>query len=147
MSDLHLDDFYSDVARILLTLLQSFPRPHTLFVEDICGPDEPDEFGLHSKRHQACFAAMLWLADERYLRHEGPVRTEAIDQAVLSSRSLLLLNATPRHLPLTEVSQDSPALHRSRQTHARALRDAVKARDSFTLRQVVLDLMNQFEGT
>jgi hypothetical protein len=145
MADLHLDDFYGDVARSLLTLLQTFPRPHTLFVEDICGPDEPDEFGLHSKRHQACFAALLWLAEEGYLRHAGPVRQEAIDQAVLSSRTLLLLNAPPRQSMLTEVSQQSAELHRARQNHAQHLRECIKARDSFALRRAVLDFMTQFQ--
>lgn len=146
MADLHLDDFYGDVARTLLTLLQTFPRPHTLFVEDICGPDEPDEFGLHSKRHQACFAALLWLADEGYLRHAGPVRQEAIDQAVLSSRSLLLLNTAPRQSPLTEVSQQSAELHRAQQIYAQRLRECVKARDSFALRRAVLDFMGRFQN-
>ena len=146
MADLHLDDFYGDVARALLTLLQAFPRPHTLFVEDICGPDEPDEFGLHSKRHQACFAALLWLAEEGYLRHAGPVRQEAVDQAVLSSRALLLLNAPPRQSTLTEVSQQSAQLHRARQIYAQQLRDCIKARDSFALRRAVLDFMGQFHS-
>lgn len=63
MADLHIEDFHQDVARILLALYASFPRPATLFVSDLIGEHEPDAFGVPAVRHQACFSAMLWLAD------------------------------------------------------------------------------------
>ena len=47
MSDIHIDDFFRDAAIALNRLYLSFPRPIALYVEDIIGPDEPDEFGLH----------------------------------------------------------------------------------------------------
>ena len=65
MADIHIDDFYRDVATIFLRLYAVFPRKSTLYVEDICGPDQPDEFGLHHPRFQAGFSAMVWLADFR----------------------------------------------------------------------------------
>ena len=65
MADLHIDDFYRDSAMILLRLYTTFPRKTVLYVDDICGPDAPDEFGLHSERHQSCFSAMTWLAESR----------------------------------------------------------------------------------
>lgn len=72
MSDINVDDFCKDAARALLFLYRAFPRPHTLFVEDLCGPDRVDEFGMHSDRHLACFSTLLWLADEGYLRCSPP---------------------------------------------------------------------------
>jgi len=53
MADLHIEDFYRDVAKIFLQLYAVFPRKTILYVEDISGPDEPDEYGLHHPRFQA----------------------------------------------------------------------------------------------
>ena len=85
MGDLHIEDFYRDTARILIHLYNRFPRKGAVFVEDIAGEDEPDEFGLHSSRHMACFGAMLWLAEEGLLRYESVIGQDAIDQAVLTA--------------------------------------------------------------
>ena len=48
MADIHIEEFYKDAAIALVQLYNAFPRRVNLFVEDIAGPDEPDEFGLHS---------------------------------------------------------------------------------------------------
>ncbi|RMF16467.1 MAG: hypothetical protein D6758_07840 [Gammaproteobacteria bacterium] len=93
MHDLHMDDFFRDAARILLQLYMAFPRPVLLIAEDISGPDEADEYGIHSPRHQACLATMLWLAEEGWLRYNSTLRQEGLDQAVLTSRSIALLSA------------------------------------------------------
>lgn len=93
MSDIHLDDFYRDTARILVALYNHFPRKTTLYVEDIAGPDQPDEFGLHSPRHLACFHTLMWLAHTDYLTYESLIRQEAADEIVLSHRGFLLLNS------------------------------------------------------
>lgn len=61
MADLHIDDFYRDAALILLRLYRTFPRKTILYVDDISGPDTPDEFGLHSERFQSCFSTMSTL--------------------------------------------------------------------------------------
>ena len=66
MADLNILDFYKDTALVLMSLQRVFPRKMDLFVEDLIGPDQVDEFGLHTKRHEACFGAMLWLADEGF---------------------------------------------------------------------------------
>lgn len=102
VSDIHIDDFYRDAARILVLLYNQFPRKVTLYVEDISGPDTPDEFGLHSPRHQACFHTMMWLGSSDYVRYEQLVRQEALDQAVLSHRGFLVLNAV---LPPTATAR------------------------------------------
>lgn len=96
MLDIHIDDFFKDSALIFKTLYNAFPRRHDLFVEDIIGgPDALDEFGLHSRRHEACLSCMLWLAEEKLIRHNGLIQLDGLDQAVLSNRALSLLCSTP----------------------------------------------------
>lgn len=94
MTDLHIDDFYRDTAKILLTLYKSFPRQITLYVEDIAGPDTPDEFGLHSKRHEACLSALLWLSNAGYLHYSDIIKREALENVTLSHRAFVLLNSS-----------------------------------------------------
>lgn len=94
MAQLHIEEFCSDATRILLQLYQMFPRPGTVFVEDISGPDTPDEFGVHSKRHLACLGTMIWLSEEGYLRFGDTIRQEAIDEAVLTRKGFLMLSAS-----------------------------------------------------
>lgn len=117
MTDLNLLDFYKDSARALLILQRQFPRPMELYVADLIGDDQIDEFGLHSKRHMSCLGAFLWLADEGFLRYATCIRQEAIDQAVLTGKSLVLLSAldssTPGDLhkqPLTLAERIDAAL-------------------------------------
>lgn len=93
MADLHIDDFYRDSALIMLRLYKAFPRKTILYVDDISGPDTPDEFGLHSERYQSCFSAMVWLADQGYLEFDETIRDEALDQAVLTQRGFMLLSS------------------------------------------------------
>ena len=93
MNDLHIDDFYRDITKILLALYANFPRPTSLYVADISGVDEVDEFGLHSNRHNACFHAMLWLAHENLIRYADTIYSEGIDQAVLTHKALQWLSA------------------------------------------------------
>ncbi len=107
MADIHIEDFYKDCARILVQLYNAFPRQIMLYVEDIAGPDEPDEYGIHSPRHQSCFAAMLWLGEEGYLRFTDSVRQEALDQATLTQRSFLLLSSIAA-LPDTDPESPLP---------------------------------------
>ncbi len=81
----------SDAAGGLLLLYQAFPRKTALYVEDLIGREAPDEFGLPSKRHQSCLGALLWLAEEGYLRFANTIHYEALDQAVLSEKAFLRL--------------------------------------------------------
>ena len=104
LSDLHIDEFYADAAKILVNLFRVFPRPVTLFAEDICGTDTPDEYGVHSKRFQACFATMLWLGEEGYLRFHDKIKAEAIDQVVLTGPCFsALLSPTNRPENTTDI--------------------------------------------
>lgn len=141
MADIHIDDFYKDSARILLQLYNAFPRKSSVFVEDIAGPDQPDEFGLHSKRHMACFGAMLWLAEEGFIRYIDTIRQDAIDQAILSQESFVRLSALshdPQLLAWTSPPEDAPEAIRSRYlSHINLIRDALRDGSSERISQTL----------
>ncbi|KUJ79184.1 hypothetical protein AWR36_015575 [Microbulbifer flavimaris] len=125
LDDLHIHDFYRDAGRILLALFGTFPAPTTVYVEDIAGPDTPDEFGLHSPRHLACLGAMTWLRQAGYIHFSQLVRQEAIEEAALTHHSFLLL-----------VSRDSEGI-----SNARRLNDAVRNGSSPQLEALMVELM------
>jgi hypothetical protein len=122
--DLQIDDFYRDAARGLLLLYQVFPRKMALYVEDLIGREEVDEFGLPSKRHQSCLGALLWLAEEGYLRFDSNIAYDALDQAVLSEKGFLRLS---RSLPLALPDGEAlpPSVRRVQGTLAFQLRQAI----------------------
>ena len=127
--DLHIDDFYRDVAAGLLGLYQTFPRKIELYVEDLIGPEEPDEFGLPSKRHQGCLSALIWLAEEGYLRFESTIQFQALDQASLTEKAFLrLTRSVPELLPDDEPLPSS--VSRVRSSLANHLREALRQGDS-----------------
>ena len=136
MADIHVEEFYKDVAVSLVQLYMAFPRRVNLFVEDIAGPDEPDEFGLHSKRHMACFGALLWLAEEGLLRYVDTIRQEALDQAVLTHKAFVRLSSpAPDALrrELTATSNESelpPSVQKDMSTYIHLLRSALKSGSS-----------------
>lgn len=127
LDDLHIHDFYRDAGRILLALFGSFPAPTTVYVEDIAGPDSPDEFGLHSPRHLACLGAMTWLRESGYIQFSQLVRQEAIEEAALTHHSFLLL-----------VSRDDEGI-----SNAHRLNEAVRNGSSAQLEALVVQLMKQ----
>ena len=92
MADIHIDEFYHDCAKVLVQLYSAFPRQNALFVDDIITPEPVDEFGLPSRRHQACFDAFLWLAHEGYIRYTDRIRMDGLDQVVLTEKSFLRLS-------------------------------------------------------
>jgi hypothetical protein len=142
MSDLHIDDFFKDVAKILSQLYLSFPRKAALYVEDLVGPDQVDDLGMHSERHLACLGAMLWLAEEDYLRFDDTIRQEAIDQAVLTGRAFNLLNL-PCENVLLEAEEIPESLRLELSTNVAFLREALRSGSSARVRAVVGDLLRQ----
>ena len=145
MADLHIHDFYHDVAKIFLHLYAVFPRKTILYAEDICGPDQPDEFGLHHPRFEAGFSAMVWLAEHGYITFEETIRQEALDQAVLSQKAFLLL-ASRSDLDLLNPGEDSglpPSVLEETRTNISQLRTAVAEGSSITLRRCVTYLLSQ----
>jgi hypothetical protein len=105
MLDIHIDDFFKDCAVILLHGFKYFPAKQTLYVEDICGIDETDEFGLHSPRHLAAFGAIIWLKEEGYIRFSDINRQESVDDFVLTSKSFSRLLSTDTNTPETRLAQ------------------------------------------
>ena len=127
--DLQIDEFYKDAAAGLLMLYQAFPRKLALYVEDLIGREEPDEFGLPSKRHQACLGALLWLAEEGYLRYDSTIAYDALDQAVLTEKGFVRLSrGVPHALPEGEAQPAS--VRRVRATLAWQLREALGQHNS-----------------
>lgn len=125
--DLQIDDFYKDAAAGLLMLYQAFPRKIALYIEDLIGREEPDEFGLPSARHQACLGALLWLAEEGYLRYDSSIRYEALDQAVLSEKGFLRLSRGVPHA-LHDDPALPPSIRRQQASLAHQLRAALAER-------------------
>ena len=139
--DLHIDDFYHDCAKGLLQLYRSFPCKSTLYVEDLIGRLEPDEFGLPDPRHQNCLGALLWLADEGYLRYESTLRSEALDQAILSEKGFARLSrAHPKWLD-EDARALPPSVQRTHSTLAFLLQEALRSHDSIRLGQLARQLL------
>lgn len=147
MSDLHIDDFCRDVALALAHLYLAFPRKQILYVEDLLGPVETDEFGLPTTRFQACFSALVWLGEEGWLRFDAPIRQEALDQAVLTQRAFLLLSAAAE--PGAAVSQRGtghdaalpPSVAAAESSRIARLRRALRQGSSIELGNAVRELL------
>ncbi|GAA0840401.1 hypothetical protein GCM10009113_05410 [Marinobacter szutsaonensis] len=144
MADIHVEEFYKDVAIALVQLYGVFPRRANLFVEDIAGPDEPDEFGLHSKRHMACFGALLWLEEEGLLRYVDTIRQEALDQAVLTRDAFIRLSApAPQALAeavgvqMAEADNLPRSVQRDLSTYIHLIRQVLKSGNSARISQII----------
>lgn len=105
MLDVHIDEFFKDCAVILLHGFKFFPAKQILYVEDICGPDEVDEFGLHSPRHIAAFGAIVWLQEEGFIRFTDINRQESVDEFVLTSTAFTRLLHTENDSVTTRLAQ------------------------------------------
>ena len=132
MHDLHIDDFCKDCAKVFIQLFKNFPLKSTLYVEDICGPDEPDEFGLHSPRFQACFSTVVWLAESDYVRYASPIQQEAFEHIVLTHRGFTFLTAF-----------DGDQLHSAAEakTRIQVIRDTLREGSSDKLKDLMLGYM------
>ena len=105
MDELHIDDFYKDCAIVLLRLYRSFPRKVSVYVGDLCGYEETDDIGLYSDRFQACFAAIVWLTEEGYIRHAGSIGQEAIELATLTQLGFSHLSGRPIKTSKSKTSE------------------------------------------
>lgn len=142
MSELNIEDFYADTARILLRLYGLFPRKDVIFVEDIIGLEEPDEFGLHSKRHNACYATMLWLAEEGYLRYIDNIREEALDQAVLSHKAFIALSSFDVQIDQQGAIKQLPAaISQQQQIMANRIKLSLQSKSSEAVKREVRKLL------
>nr|WP_279537098.1 hypothetical protein [Aestuariicella hydrocarbonica] len=124
-------------------MYRSFPRKFLLLVEDISGPDTPDEYGLHSQRHQSCFGAALWLSDSGYITYDATIRQEGLDQVILTHKAFTLLSARAGFVE--SASEGNPELPLSvfenQQTNIHQLREALRSGASHQIRQVMHNIM------
>ncbi|MFI8482631.1 hypothetical protein ACIGCM_18850 [Pseudomonas sp. NPDC078700] len=143
--DLQIDDFYKDAAAGLLMLYQAFPRKIGLYVEDLIGREEPDEFGLPSTRHQSCLGTQLWLAEEGYIRFESTIAYDALDQAVLTEKGFLRLSRSISY-PLSNDPALPPSVRRVHSTLAFQLRQAISQQNSEQLAHLARLLFTSSQG-
>lgn len=145
MSDIHIDDFYKDTGKILVQLYRSFPRKDLLLVEDISGVDTPDEYGLHSERHQSCFGAAIWLAESGYIQYGETIRQEGMDQVTLTHKAFTLLAARATFISADQLSDEHlPAsVKEQQQSNIQQLRDALRSGSSSRIKQTVQYLLAQ----
>ena len=68
MADINIEKFYQHIGKILSILYAEFPSKTPLYVDDVAGIDTPDKYSLHSPTYTAGFFAMIWLAEEDFLR-------------------------------------------------------------------------------
>lgn len=136
MPDLHIDEFYKDTGLVLLQLYGSFPRKTSVYVEDIAGDDNPDEFGLHSKRHLACFGAMLWLAEEGWLRYADTIGQIAIEQATLTQKAFTVLSTA-----LPQAEDERPGGTGEPRLQIDLLRRALASGNTLTISRIVRQVL------
>ncbi len=105
MFSIHIEEFFLDCSKILKQLYMSFPMKSNVFVEDISGPEQVDEYGLHSERFQSCFGAMLWLEQEHFIKYESTLKQEAIDQATLTAKGLKLMASICHDEAINTISE------------------------------------------
>ena len=143
MSDLHIDDFYKDTAKIFARLYSSFPQKIILYVDEIAGEDQPDEFGLHSERFLAGFSAMIWLAEQGYLRFYATIKQQALDQAVLTDKGFLLLSALSEFDFGSDDAELLNSMSSQQKTNINQLRYCLKTGSSIFISQYVSYLLNK----
>lgn len=143
INDLHINDFCKDTAKVWLYLYMRFPQKSALYVEDIAGADEPDEFGLHSPRFQACFSAMLWLTEAGYLYYHQPVKQEALEGACLTQKAFILLSSSEINLPKEQkVTKEHTVPITIAPPHIQHLKHILKHGNSEQLKVLVLGLLS-----
>ena len=134
MQDINIDDFYHDIARTLLALYQQFPRKVSLYIEDVCGPDEMDEFGLHSNRYLSCIGAVIWLQDEDYIRYNNISHLETAEECTITQKALIkLIKPAFNASALDQVT----SIQKQRSTLAQQLHLAIKERNGMEIRELI----------
>ncbi|MFT5098136.1 MAG: hypothetical protein ACJAX5_002810 [Patiriisocius sp.] len=55
MVDINIENFYRHIANILHILYTHLPTRAALYVDEVAGVNDPDEYGLHSPTYTADF--------------------------------------------------------------------------------------------
>jgi hypothetical protein len=163
MADINIDNFYRHIAKILSILYSAFPTRSPVYVDDVAGIDEPDEYGLHSPHYTAGFFALIWLADEGFLRYSDTIRQDGIDQAALTNKAFMRLSQpveriyhepdfssdeNPEKSPdksnvvnLAPAENLSPSIIEDQKMVINQLRFALKRADSIAIAKVVQHIL------
>jgi|TARA_B110000093_G_C12925577_1_gene391144 hypothetical protein len=158
MADINIENFYKHIARILSILYEAFPSKSPLYVDDVAGVDDPDEYGLHSPDYTAGFFAMLWLADEQYIRYMDTIRQDGVDQAVLTHKAFLKLTQVSDPIyqatvyqtddshvvgtTQTEEAGSPPSVIEDHMLVINQLRHALRSGDSIAIAKVVRHILH-----
>lgn len=134
MNDVNIDDFYHDIGVILLSLFQQFPRKVSLFIDDISGPDDMDEFGLHSPRYLSAIGALMWLHDEGYIRYFDIIKQESAEECTLTQKAFVKLirpNLTP------EEFRKANSISKRESTLAFKMQKALREQSSIDMQNII----------
>ena len=158
MADINIENFYKHIARILSILYEAFPAKSPLYVDDVAGVDDPYEYGLHSPDYTAGFFAMLWLADEQYIRYVDTIRQDGVDQAVLTHKAFLKLTQVSDPIyqatvyqtddshvvgtTQTEEAGSPPSVIEDHMLVINQLRHALRSGDSIAIAKVVRHILH-----
>ena len=158
MADINIENFYKHIARILSILYTAFPSKTPLYVDDVAGVDDPDEYGLHSPDYTAGFFTILWLADEQYIRYMDTIRQDGVDQAVLTHKAFLKLTQVSEPIYQATIDQTeeadlisvpqtldpdlSPSVIEDHMLVINQLRHALRSGDSIAIAKVVRHILH-----
>ena len=134
MNDVNIDDFYHDIGVVLLSLFQQFPRKVSLFIDDISGPDDMDEFGLHSPRYLSAVGALIWLHDEGYIRYSDIIKQESAEDCTLTQKALVKLirpNMSNEHF------KQANSIDKRESTLAFRMQQALKEQSSIDMQNII----------
>lgn len=148
INDIHIEEFYRDIGLALSKLYASFPRRVVFYVEDVCGEDVPDEYGIHSERYLNCLSALIWLKDQGYIHFDALIKQEAIDQAVLTEKSFLILTSQAS-IDMDEdkqVAELPPYMAQKAISNISLLRKALKSQSAINISKIVFHIMEQSKG-
>ena len=163
MADINIDNFYRHIAKILNILYTAFPTRSPIYVDEVAGIDEPDEYGLHSPHYTAGFFALIWLADEGFLRYSDTIRQDGIDHAALTNKAFMRLtepveriyvepvylhDESPDESPdksnvvnFAPVENLSPSIIEDQKLVINQLRFALRSEDSIAIAKVVQHIL------
>lgn len=134
MNDVNIDDFYHDIGVILLSLFQQFPRKVSLFIDDISGPDDMDEFGLHSPRYLSAIGALMWLHDEGYIRYLDIIKQESAEECTLTQKAFVKLIKPNLSL---DVLESASSIEKRDSTLAFQLQHALREQNSIAIQSLI----------
>ena len=147
-------------SKILSILYQAFPTKTPVYVDEVAGIDEPDEYGLHSPTYTSGFFALIWLADEGYIRFTDTIRQDGVDQACLTHKGFIRLTqpadplyeerAVEEENKVVNINKSSkpadslpPSIVEERRLVINQLRGALRSGSSIAVNKVVQHILYQ----